>query len=408
MRTPRSARSTCEGPLQTELGRSEATLRWDRNAFKFSNVTMVDASLLQAQQGGMTSSRSIVYLSLALAAVVATRAAGPAATITYEAKAGPGQGRHLVFLTGDEEYRGEEGLPMLAKILSQRHGFKCTVLFALDPDGTINPDNNTSVGGIEALDTADGIVMALRFRQWPDSAMTHFADAVARGVPLVALRTSTHAFRFPPGSASSYTRFNDFGRDVLGENWVSHWGANRRGATRGVIEPGAQNEPILRGVSDVFGDSGVYETHPVPDAKILLRGYVLQGMSPADEPASYRKKRRSDEREQAINEPAMPVAWTRIHTSANGKSNRIFCTTMGAATDLANEGLRRMVVNAVLWGFALEVPAMTDVRFVDPYAPAAYSFKGYRRGLVPADHALGKTLRAGSPQPAPAAPKAKR
>ena len=72
---------------------------------------------------------------------------------------------------------------MLAKILSQRHGFKCTVLFALDPDGTINPDNNTSVPGIEALDSADGIVMQLRFRQWPDAAMKHFADAVARQHP---------------------------------------------------------------------------------------------------------------------------------------------------------------------------------------------------------------------------------
>src|SRR5437870_6784942 len=89
--------------------------------------------------------------------------------VVYQGQAGPGQGRHIVFLTGDEEYRSEEGLPMLAKILSQRHGFKCTVLFALDPDGTINPDNNKSVGNAEALDTADGIVMGLRFRQWPDA-----------------------------------------------------------------------------------------------------------------------------------------------------------------------------------------------------------------------------------------------
>src|SRR5882672_10065121 len=111
----------------------------------------------------------------------------PADSVSYRAKDGPGRGRHVVFLTGDEEYRSEEGLPMLAKILSQRHGFKCTVLFALDPDGTINPDNNKSVGDPEALDTADCIVMGLRFRQWPDAAMKHFADAVARGVPIVGL-----------------------------------------------------------------------------------------------------------------------------------------------------------------------------------------------------------------------------
>jgi hypothetical protein len=349
----------------------------------------------------MTFPRAILFAAATLAFVAGSPAATPGLSITYDAKPGAGQGRHLVFLTGDEEYRGEEGLPMLAKILSQRHGFKCTVLFALDPDGTINPDNNTSIGGVDALDSADGIVMALRFRQWPDRAMKHFADAVERGVPIIALRTSTHAFRFPANSSTSYARYNDFGREVLGENWVSHWGANRRGATRGVIEPGAESDPILRGVRDVFGDSGVYETHPVSDAKILMRGYVLKGMSPTDEPDTYRKKRKSDDQEQGINEPAMPIAWTRIHRPATGKPNRVFCTTMGAATDLVNEGLRRMVVNAVLWGFELTIPAQTDVRFVDPYNPTAYAFKGFRRGLTPADHALGQTLRAGAPGPAP-------
>ena len=321
-------------------------------------------------------------------------------SITYEAKPGPGNGRHLVFLTGDEEYRSEEGLPMLAKILSQRQGFKCTVLFALDPDGTINPDNNTSVPGIEVLDSADGIVLGLRFRQWPDAAMGHFAAAVERGVAIVALRTSTHSFRFPPGSASAYMRFNDFGREVLGENWVSHWGANRRGATRGIIEPGAETDPVLRGVHDIFGDSGAYETHPVAGSKILVRGQVLEGMKPGDEPdLEQRKKRKSDGQEQGINDPMMPAAWIRTHENPGGKANRVFCTTMGAATDLANEGLRRMVVNAVLWGFGLEISAETDVRFIDPYVPGNYAFKGYRRGITPDDHALGKTLRAGAPAP---------
>jgi hypothetical protein len=114
--------------------------------------------------------------------------------VTYPAKDGPGKGKHIVFLSGDEEYRGEEGLPMLAKILSQRHGFKCTVLFSLDSDGTINPDKGGSLGGAEMLDSADGIVMQLRYRAWPDAAMKHFVDAYHRGVPIIGLRTSTHAF----------------------------------------------------------------------------------------------------------------------------------------------------------------------------------------------------------------------
>ena len=339
----------------------------------------------------------LALLGLTLAPLASLSAAMNA--ITYPAQPGPGAGKRIVFLTGDEEYRGEEGLPMLAKILSQRYGFTCTVLFPLDPDGTINPDNNTSLSDPAALDTADGIVMQLRFRQWPDATMKHFADAVARGVPIVALRTSTHAFRFPENSLTSYKSYNHFGREVLGEDWVSHWGANRRGATRGIIEPGAETDPIFRGVSDLFGDSGAYETHPVADAKILLRGQVLKGMNPADAPDTYLKKRKSDGVEQPINDPLMPVAWTRLHKNSNGKTNRVFCTTMGAATDLTNEGLRRLVINAVLWSFALAVPARADVAYIDAYAPADYAFKGYRRGLTPADHALGKVLRPGAPPP---------
>lgn len=344
--------------------------------------------------------RSIVLGAMLGSLSAAFAAPAPAPVVVYPAQPGPGAGKHLVFLTGDEEYRSEEGLPMLAKILSQRLGFKCTVLFALAADGTIDPESNASLQGAEALDSADGIVMMLRFRQWPDEAMKHFADAVARGVPIVGLRTATHAFRFPANNPSAYRRFNDFGREVLGENWVSHWGANRRGATRGIVEPGAESDPILRGVSGVFGDSGVYETHPVDGSKILLRGAVLKSMKPTDEPDTYRKKRKSDEQEQGVNDPMMPIAWTRLHTGENGKTNRVFCTTMGAATDLVNEGLRRMVVNAVLWGFDLPIPPKTDVRFVDPYAPSDYAFKGFRRGLVPEDHALGKTLPAGTPPPA--------
>ena len=72
--------------------------------------------------------------------------------------------------------------------LSQRHGFKCTVLFSVDPDGTINPNNQHNLPDAEGFDSADEIIMLLRFRAWPDDQMKHFADAVARGVPVIGLR----------------------------------------------------------------------------------------------------------------------------------------------------------------------------------------------------------------------------
>jgi len=302
-----------------------------------------------------------------------------------------------VFLTGDEEYRGEEGLPMLAKLFSVRHAFRCTVLFPLDPDGTINPDNAASLAGSEALESADGIVMMPRFRRWPDAVMRRFADAVARGVPIIGLRTSTHAFRFPDDAPTSFRSFNTFGRDILGEGWVSHWGPNREGATLTVVEAAQARHPILRGVGPILADSGVYETHPVADAALLLRGQVLSGMNAADPPATYTKARRSDGMEQPVNDPMMPVAWCRELPRPDGKPQRIVCTTLGAASDLADEDLRRLVINAVYWSFGLFVPGRADVRVVDPYTPSPYRFGGFRRGLRPADHAIGKVLPGGPP-----------
>jgi hypothetical protein len=292
--------------------------------------------------------------------------------IVYE-----GKGKHLVFLTGDEEYRGEEGLPMLAKILSQRHGFKCTVLFSLNAKGEIDPNNQKSLSNPKALDSADAIIMLLRFRTWPDDIYQHFDAACNRGIPVLGLRTSTHAFRGKRGG---------FGKRVLGERWVSHWGGHKREACRGAIEPSAKGDSILNGVTDVFADSDVYEAYPPKDAIILMRGLVLENMKPDSKPSTRQKKGRG------INDPAMAVAWTRNHKWPSGKSSKIFCTTMGAATDLQSEGLRRMIVNAVYAGLGMDVPKKANVDYVDPYKPLFYGFGSFRRGIKPSDHVLGKVL----------------
>jgi hypothetical protein len=308
--------------------------------------------------------------------------------IVYQGKTGPGKGKHIVFLSGDEEYRSEEGLPMMAKILSQRHGFKCTVLFSLNEKGEIDPNNQKSLSHPQALDSADAIIMLLRFRTWPDDVYKHFDDACNRGIPVIGLRTSTHAFRGKLGG---------FGKRVLGEKWVSHWGGHKREACRGAIEPGAEKDPILNGVSDVFADSDVYEAYPPADARILMRGLVTDSLKPDSKPVTGKQKRRkSDKKLQDVNEPAMAVAWTRKHKWPNGKTSHIFTSTMGAATDLKSAGLRRMIVNATYAGLGMKVPKEANVDYVDPYKPLFYGFNSFRRGIKPADHALGKVLPLGN------------
>jgi hypothetical protein len=316
--------------------------------------------------------------------------------VVYEGKKGPGKAKHIVFLTGDEEYRSEEGLPMLAQILARHHGFKCTVLFSIK-NGEIDPNTRNNEPGIEALDSADLCVMLLRFREWPDEQMKHFVDYYLAGKPIIALRTSTHAFAYGKNSTSAYKKFdwssNDwkkgFGRQVLGETWVDHWGKHKSEATRGIVEPTAAKHPILRGVKDIFGDTDVYEAHPPPDVTILVHGQVLKGMKPTDPPADYSRKNALGA-QQGINDPMQPVVWTRQHTNETGKVNKVLTTTMGSATDLQSEGLRRLLVNAAYWATGLErkIPRRAKVEYVAPFTPTMYGFNGARKGVKPAEHEL--------------------
>ena len=313
--------------------------------------------------------------------------------VVYEGKTGPGLGKSIVFLSGDEEYRSEQGLPMLAKILAVRHGFRCTVLFPINPaDGTIDPVTLTNIPGMDALDSADLCVMALRFRELPDEQMKHFVEYLGRGKPIIALRTSTHAFSYEHNKQSPFAKYDwrnkdwpgGFGQQVLGETWVDHHGAHGKESTRGIINQDFATHPVLRGVSGLWGPTDVYAvTHLPRDAKVLVWGQVLSGMNPNDPPVSGPK-----------NDPLMPLVWLREYSATPEHTSKILTTTMGAAVDLQNEGLRRLLVNAAYWasGLADKLPDRADVSYVGPYDPLWFGFGKFAKGVKPDDLVLKSGL----------------
>ncbi len=307
--------------------------------------------------------------------------------VTYEGKSGAGTGKHIVLISGDEEYRSEEALPQLGKILASRHGFKCTVLFAIDPaTGEISPNTGNNIPGLEALKTADLMIIATRFRNLPDDQMQFVADYVDAGKPVIGLRTATHAFNIPGDRKFARFSFNyggkefaqGFGRQVLGETWINHHGHHKKESTRGIIVEEAAKHPILTGIKDgdIWGPTDVYGVRlPLPgDSQPLVLGQVLTGMSP-DDPAVEGPK----------NTPMMPVAWTKTH---NG--GRVFCTTMGAATDLTSQGVRRLLVNACYWATGIEdkITANLNVETVGEFTPTEYGFNGFQKGLKPANFTI--------------------
>src|SRR5260370_26349609 len=108
--------------------------------------------------------------------------------VVYKGGEGAGQGKNVVLVSGDEEYRSEEALPQLGKILAKHHGFKCTVLFAIDPkSGEINPNVNNNIPGLEQLKTADLMIIFTRFRNLPEEQMRHIVDYVDTGKPVIGI-----------------------------------------------------------------------------------------------------------------------------------------------------------------------------------------------------------------------------
>jgi hypothetical protein len=305
--------------------------------------------------------------------------------VVYDGRDGPGQGKHIVLISGDEEYRSEEALPQLARILAKHHGFKCTVLFAIDPkEGTINPNVRDNIPGLDALRTADLMVIFTRFRDLPDEHMKYIAEYVDSGKPILGLRTATHAFDVKQGKTFAKYGWQSkewnggFGRHILGETWISHHGQHGKQSTRGILVRGQENQPILRGIKDgdIWGPTDVYGVRlPLPGCQPLVLGQVLTGMRPTDEPAAGKQ-----------NDPMMPVAWLRWD-SVKPYRGRVFTTTMGASQDLQSEGLRRLLVNACYWAVKIEdkIPAKSNVDLVGEYNPTPFGFGKFKAGVRPAD-----------------------
>ncbi len=334
-----------------------------------------------------------IRLFAAVAAVVGLSAGLAQADdlwIKFDGGDGPGKGKHVVLVSGDEEYRSEEALPQLAKILSKHHGFQTTVLFAIDPEtGEINPNKGDNIPGLEALQTADLMIIATRFRHLPDDQMKLIADYVEAGKPVIGLRTATHAFN----GGGTYARYSNgsnaegwkggFGKQVLGEQWVNHHGQHGKEGTRGIVVAGQERNPILRGIEagSIFGPTDVYTVviDDVAKSSIpLILGEVTETLEPMSKAVSGTK-----------NNPMMPVAWTKLYKSPSGKEARVFCTTMGAATDLEAEGTRRMIVNATYWTLGLEdkIPEKSNVALVGEFKPTKFGFNGHVKGKKPADYA---------------------
>ena len=303
--------------------------------------------------------------------------------LQFEGKEGLGKGKHIVLVAGDDEYRSEESMPMLAKILSTRYGFKTTVLFPIEPaTGNIVPNYQNNIPGLEHLETADLMIMLIRFRELPDEQTKHIENFLKAGKPIIGLRTSTHAFAYQKNKTSPFAKWTwngkeagwekGFGKRIFGETWVNHHGIHAKEGCRTLID-GVQElngHPILRGVNDIWVPEDVYGIQELPEnATVLIHGQSTAGMDDKA-PVMWEKS-------------VMPIAWTKPYQIEGGKEGMSFTSTMGSSLGFLSEDMRRLVVNAsfYLLGMSESITPDMPMDIVGDYKPTMFGFDTFRKGM---------------------------
>ncbi len=303
--------------------------------------------------------------------------------LTYTGSSQSTPRKHVVLIAAEQEYRTEQAMPMLAKILAKHHGFDCTVLFSLNEQNEVDPTlpapfkdktKHHRIPGLEHLASADCLILVSRFMHLPDDQMQHFHDYFDSGKALIALRTANHGFR--GGKKYEVDGRTVTLRELLGGLFMGHHGGWHRESTRGIPVAEHSDHPILTGVKDIWGTSDVYrchnEKHPFPkDCTALVMGQPLVNLEP-DAVANDKKQ-------------PLPVAWVKEWTGNHGHKTKIFHYTMGSAEDFSNAGVRRLTVNAAYWGMGLADAIQPDssVEIIGDYKPLKPGFNYKKLGVQP-------------------------
>jgi type 1 glutamine amidotransferase len=286
---------------------------------------------------------------------------------------------HVVFVTGDEEYRSEESMPMLAKMLHRDYGLKVTVCYAISQDGTIDPNTLDNIPGLEALETADLMVMFTRFRKLPDDQLARIVQYVDSGKPVVGFRTASHAFRYGNGPHAAEMD-EAWPTRVFGQKWITHHGHFGDGhelLTEVTLNPEFKDHPVLRGVEPFRTYSWLYHVDGGGDqlpanAKRLLFGKALKT---------------SHEKELDRFPITNPVAWVRTNPPGSHLPSRVFFTTLGHPFDFKQAPMRKLAINGILWSLGLDarIPAEgAGVETVGDYDPNNSGFGQYfKKGRKP-------------------------
>ena len=262
-------------------------------------------------------------------------------------------------------------MPMLARILRNRHGFDVTPCFSVSDDGVIDPNRPDYFRGIEALADADLMVVFMSWRQPAPEQLGHIMDFLKSGGAVVGFRPTVLTFEFPKDHQQAHLN-REWPHEVLGLRWIKHHG--HANSTDVFLHEDQKSHPVLRGVGPFHARSWLYYAadHVHKNVQPLMYGRAVRGAVAGGEHFS----------------DPQPVAWIHQREQAYG-GGRTFFITLGDPEDFFQESMRRLSIQGMFWAMGMEdqIPESgLNVDFVMDYSPNRSGFgKAYKQNLRPED-----------------------
>ena len=214
----------------------------------------------------------------------------------------PKQKIRIALISGSLEYKSDESLPILQKLLEEKYPVECVRMFRKADD---------DIPGLDKLKDCDLAIFFTRRLTIDGEQLKAVKAYCESGKPILGIRTASHGFQ----------KWLEMDKEIFGGDYKSHYKAGEK--CHVTIDEKNRELSVLKGVKPYASNASLYRNaKPTDDVTILLHG--------------------------AIPKNSEPVAWLR-ERKVNEKPQRIFYTSLGHPDDFQEASYLKLLTNAVGW-----------------------------------------------------------